>query len=58
MSIFEYRKPESAQPHRSQLLTLQKTLNSLEAEPEETQRIADLKRILARRIAELEHKTA
>jgi hypothetical protein len=37
---------------------LRKTLERLEAEPEETQQIADLKRILVGRIAELERKTA
>jgi hypothetical protein len=58
MSIFEYRKPLSEEPHRSQLVTLQETLKSLESEPEETARTADLKRILANRIAELERKTA
>ena len=58
MSIFEYRKPVSTQLHRNQLVTLRETLKSLEAEPEETQRIADLKQILTGRIAELERKTA
>jgi len=58
MSIFEYRKPSRRTDASQQLLTLQETLKSLEAEPEETQRIADLKQILAGRIAELERKTA
>ncbi len=58
MSIFEFRKPVSEQPHRNQLAMLRKTLESLEAEQEETQQIADLKHILAGRIAELERKTA
>jgi hypothetical protein len=58
MSIFEFRKPVSEQPHRNQLVVLRKTLERLEAEPEETQQIADLKRILVGRIAELERKTA
>jgi hypothetical protein len=37
---------------------LHETLERLEAEPVETPRIADLKRILAGRIAELERKNA
>ena len=37
---------------------LRKTMERLEADPEETQQTADLKRILASRIAELERKTA
>jgi hypothetical protein len=37
---------------------LRETLDRLEAKPDETQRISDLKRILAGRIAELEQKTA
>lgn len=37
---------------------LRQTLDRLEAETEETPQIADLKRILAGRIAELERKTA
>ena len=58
MSIFEYRKPVREQPHRSQLDTLRETLERLEAEPLETPRIAELKRILAGRIAQLKRKTA
>jgi hypothetical protein len=58
ISIFEYRKPVHDRPHRSQLLVLQETLKSLEAETEETAQTADLKRILVNRIAELERKTA
>jgi hypothetical protein len=58
MSIFEYRKPVSEHAHRSQLMTLRETLEKLEAEREETPRTADLKRILAARITELEQKTA
>jgi hypothetical protein len=54
MSIFQYRKPVGEQRHRSQILVLRETLDRLEAEPEETRRISDLKRILAGRIAELE----
>ena len=58
MSIFEHCRPAEDRPHRSQLEVLQDTLKSLEAEPFETTRTADLKRILANRIAELARKTA
>ena len=58
MSIFEFRKPVAEQPHRNQLVMLRQTLDRLEAETEETPQIADLKRILAGRIAELKRKTA
>jgi hypothetical protein len=57
MSIFEFRKPAGEQAHRNQLVMLRQTLNRLVEEPEETPQIADLKRILADRIAELERKT-
>lgn len=57
MSMFAYRKPVDCHPHRSQLEALQETLKTLEAEPIETARTADLKRILADRIAELMRKT-
>jgi len=56
MSIFEFRKPIGEQHHRNQLAMLRKTMERLEADPEE--QTADLKRILASRIAELERKTA
>jgi hypothetical protein len=58
VSIFEFRKPTAELPHRNQLGMLRETLDRLEAEEEETQQIADLKRILAGRIAELERSTA
>ena len=58
MSIFEFRKPVGEQHHRNQLAMLRKTLERLEADPEETQQTVELKRILAGRIAELERKTA
>ncbi|MDR5726563.1 MAG: hypothetical protein RB191_03740, partial [Terriglobia bacterium] len=45
------------QPQRSPLAVLRSTLKNLEAEPEETEQIADLKRILIDRIAEIEKKT-
>jgi hypothetical protein len=57
MAIFEYRKPIRSKPVRDSLATLRETLEGLKAEPEETPRIADLKRILASRIAEVERKT-
>jgi hypothetical protein len=58
LSIFEFRKPVGEQHHRNQLAMLRKTMERLEADPEETQQTVDLKRILASRIAELERKTA
>jgi hypothetical protein len=58
MSVFTHRKPPSEHPNRNLLLTLRETLLRLEGEPVETQKIADLERILAARIAEIEHKTA
>jgi hypothetical protein len=57
MSMFDFVRP-AALPRRDSLATLQETLMRLEAEPHETAQIADLKRILAERIAELERKTA
>jgi hypothetical protein len=57
MSFFEHRKPTIDPPHRNQLITLRETLDRLEADEEQTPQIADLKRILAGRIAELERKT-
>jgi hypothetical protein len=58
MSIFEHRKPVHELQHRSSLEILRETLKRLEDEPVETERTADLKRILAKHIAELERKTA
>ena len=58
MSIFEYRKPTEIEHPRDQLVALRTTLARIEAEPEQTPRLADLKRILAGRIAELERKSA
>jgi hypothetical protein len=56
MSIFGHRKPRAVEHPRDQLATLRNTLKKLEAESEETPRIAELKRILAARIVELEVK--
>lgn len=58
MSTLEYRKPVNDQPHHSQLGILRETLQKLETEPKETPQIADLKRILARRIAKNERNKA
>ena len=58
MSIFEHRKPTAARRERDLLGTLRMTLQKLEEEPEETPQMADLKRILSGRIAEMERKTA
>ena len=56
MSVFTYRKPGGEIPARSTLETLKRTMKNLEAANAETPQIADLKRILAGRIAELEGK--
>ena len=56
MSIFEHRKPPDTTPARDQVQVLRKALAALESEAEPTPRIADLKRILANRIAELENQ--
>jgi hypothetical protein len=58
MSIFEHRKPAEARSRRDVLGTLRMTLQKLEEEPEETPQIADLKRILMGRIAEMERRSA
>lgn len=57
MSIFEHRKPID-ETRGEPLEKLRATLTRLNADPEETPGIADLKRILAARIAEMERKTA
>lgn len=58
MSIFDHRKPASSEASRDALSALRITLEKLESEVVETPRIADLKRILAHRIAEIEGRTA
>ena len=58
MSIFGDRKPRAVEHPRDQLATLRNTLQKLEAEPEETPRIAELKRIIANRITELEQENS
>lgn len=57
MSIFEYCKPTGNEPARNALTTLRETLERLDSEFEQTPRIADLKRILAERIAEIESES-
>lgn len=56
MSPFAFRKPSGNQPPRDLLKTLRTTLALLDAEPEQTPQMANLKRILAGRIAELERR--
>ncbi len=58
MSVLTHRKPPTEHPTRNLLARLRETLERLEAEPMKTQRIADLKRVIATRIAEIERKTA
>ena len=58
MSILEHRKPSGLHPAKDMLQTLRETLEKLNSAGEETPRTADLKRILAGRIAELERKSA
>jgi hypothetical protein len=58
MSFFQYRKVEEIDPTPKVLLRLRQTLDRLEGEQDETPQIAELKGILAGRIAEMERKTA
>ena len=58
MSIFAYRKPAKAVPSRDLLETLKTMVASLQSEKQESPQLAELKRILSDRIAELEHKSA
>jgi hypothetical protein len=58
MSLFEYHRPGQIDPSHTALSKLRETLDGLEDEREETPQIAELRRILAGRIAELERKTA
>ena len=58
MSLFEHRKPSAAQRRPDLLNGLRATLEKLEAESEETPQMAELKRILSSRIAELERRDA
>jgi hypothetical protein len=56
MRIFEHRKPATGGEPRDTLATLRQMLARLEAEPVETDQTAELKRLLAGRIAEIESK--
>lgn len=58
MSMFAFRKPVASTPPRSTMVNLRETLKNLEAAPVETAQIAELKRILAGRITEMERKSA
>jgi hypothetical protein len=58
MRVFEHRKPAADGKPRNRLATLQETLARLEAEPVETEQIAELKRLLSSRIAEIESRSA
>lgn len=58
MSIFGFRKPPVSTTPKDALTTLRETLSRLEAHPEQSARIQELRGILAARIAELERKTA
>ena len=58
MSIFEHRKPVATAKQRNLLATLRQTLKHLEAEPEQTPQIVDLKQILINRIAQMERESA
>ena len=57
MQIFRDRKPIEKQ-HRDPLSTLRATLSKLEAEPDESPRVIELKSILAARIAGMERRSA
>ena len=54
MRVFEHRKPAADTEPRNALATLRETLAGLEAEPVQTEQIAELKRLLAGQIAEIE----
>jgi hypothetical protein len=56
MSIFAFRRADGQTKARSKLVTLRETLKRLEAAHEETRQMAELKNILAARIAEIEQK--
>jgi hypothetical protein len=58
MSIFEHRKPQSEQQPLDLLCKLRSTLEKLEVQTVQTPQMADLKRILTGKIAELERKSA
>jgi DNA-binding transcriptional regulator GbsR (MarR family) len=58
MSIFEHRKTEEIDPTGKMLSRLRATIDGLERERDETPQMAQLRRILAGRLAAVERKTA
>ncbi len=58
MSFFEYHKTGEIDPTAKILSRLRATLDGLERERDETPKIAQLRCILAGRIADMERKTA
>jgi hypothetical protein len=58
MSFFAYHKTEEIDQAGKMLFRLRETLEGLERERDETPEIAQLRRILAGRIAAMERKTA
>jgi hypothetical protein len=58
MSIFEHRNPPAEQLPPDLLIKLRTTLERLHAQAVETPQMADLKRILTGKIAELERTSA
>jgi hypothetical protein len=58
MSLFEYRKAPPGYYKPDALEKLRATLDRLNADPEDTPGIAELKRIIEARIAELERRSA
>lgn len=58
MPFFDFRKPVVSHTHRDKLVVLRETLARLEATPDATPRIADLKQILISRIREIESESA
>ena len=58
MSLFKYRKPPFTESKLDALEKLRATLARLNADPDETPGVIELKRIFAVRIAEMERKTA
>ena len=58
MALFEFHRAGQIDPTRTALSRLRETLDGLEHERDETPQIAELRRILGGRIAEMERKTA
>lgn len=57
MSLFDFHKPAVSHTHRDKVAVLRETLARLEATPNATPRIAELKQILVSRIREIESKS-